>query len=193
MLQMRGPFDMSGRLRRACMIGQAPLGLPNIRPAPRCSHCATRQQPMLKASLPIITSPSPSAISFLFVNLTCSSASVYTLFNLSFNPMQLDSHRRQLSLTMPCRRWHRAPTAYQVNDLPQPSSTPDVETWRDIRKYNLRMMRKQVRSVVFFMALLEAIRVGPVQIVFAGKDGYSYPAPAKDDFGVSVHISIQAG
>lgn len=46
-------------------------------------------------------------------------------------------------------------------------------------------MRKQVRSVVLFMALLEAIRVGPVQIVFAGKDGYSYPAPAKDDFGIA--------
>jgi hypothetical protein len=44
------------------------------------------------------------------------------------------------------------------------------------------MMRKQVRYIVLLMALIEALRVGPIQIVYAGKHGY--PAPAEDDFGV---------
>ena len=90
---------------------------------------------------------------------------------------------------MPCRHWHRA---QQAKDLPRPSSSSDVETWKDIRRFNLRKMRKQVRSVVLFMALMEAIRVGPVQIVFAGKEGYDYPAPAQDDFGVSITLSTKA-
>lgn len=32
------------------------------------------------------------------------------------------------------------------------------------------------------MALIEAMRVGPVQMVYAGKQGY--PAPGPEDFGV---------
>lgn len=33
------------------------------------------------------------------------------------------------------------------------------------------------------MALMEALRVGPVQIVLAGKEGY--PARGEEDFGIS--------
>lgn len=104
--------------------------------------------------------------------------------------MQLDSHRRQLSITMPCP-WTRrcraantacaaAPTTTDV--LPSPTSAPDVEDWKRIRRHNLRMMRKQVRSIILLMALMEAMRVGPIQIVYAGRHGY--PAPAEDDYGV---------
>ncbi|RMD39965.1 hypothetical protein DV735_g5183, partial [Chaetothyriales sp. CBS 134920] len=58
-----------------------------------------------------------------------------------------------------------------------------VEHWRDIRRHNLRQMRKQIRSIVLLMSLLEAIRVGPVQLVFAGKLGY--PPPSDDDHGIA--------
>jgi len=44
-------------------------------------------------------------------------------------------------------------------------------------------MRKQVRHVVLLMALIEALRVGPIEIVWAGKHGY--PAPGQDDFGIA--------
>ena len=71
----------------------------------------------------------------------------------------------------------------EVTDTTTGDMSTDVETWKDIRRYNLRMMRKQVRWIVLLMALIEALRVGPVEIVFAGKHGY--PAPAEDDFGVS--------
>ena len=93
--------------------------------------------------------------------------------------MQLDSHRSKKSITMPCR-WYRRCQAAAIPDASEAGK--DVEHWRHIRRYNLRMMRKQTRHVVLFMSLMEAIRVGPVQLVFAGKQGY--PAPGEDDFGV---------
>jgi hypothetical protein len=76
-------------------------------------------------------------------------------------------------------------TTMATHRTPCCSSSSDVETWRDIRRYNLRMMRKQVRYIVLLMALIEALRVGPIQIVYAGKHGY--PAPAEDDFGVRLY------
>lgn len=48
------------------------------------------------------------------------------------------------------------------------------------------MMRKQVRSVVLLMALMEALRVGPVQLVYAGREGY--PAAGEDDFGIAYTV-----
>ncbi|KAK5210627.1 hypothetical protein LTR96_011901, partial [Exophiala xenobiotica] len=58
-----------------------------------------------------------------------------------------------------------------------------MEDWKKIRKYHLCNMRKQVCYVVLLMAWMEAIRVGPVQLVYKGKHGY--PAAAwDDDFGV---------
>lgn len=95
--------------------------------------------------------------------------------------MQLDSHRRQVSLTMPCR-WSRRCGAAATNALPSPTSAPDVEDWRTVRRYHLRMMRKQVRSIVLLMALCEALRIGPIQLVYAGTHGYA--EKAQDDFGV---------
>lgn len=62
-------------------------------------------------------------------------------------------------------------------------ATPQTEHWRFIRRSNLMMMRKQVRSVVLLMALMEAMRVGPMQLIFAGKEGY--PAKGEDDFGIA--------
>jgi len=108
--------------------------------------------------------------------------------------MQLDSHRRQLSITMPCP-WSRRCRAAANNNglissdaLPSPTAAPDVMEWKSVRRYHLRMMRKQVRTIVLFMALMEALRVGPLQLVYAGKHGY--PEPGPEDFGV---CSIQSG
>ena len=98
--------------------------------------------------------------------------------------MQLDSHRRQSSFTMPCpwSRRCRAAVDNVPDTLPSPTSAPDMEDWKKIRKYHLRNMRKQVRQVVLLMALMEAIRVGPIQLVYEGKHGS--PAAGEDDFGV---------
>ncbi|KAL2413622.1 hypothetical protein ABEF95_003827 [Exophiala dermatitidis] len=72
------------------------------------------------------------------------------------------------------------------NTLPSPSSSPDVESWQLIRRRNLRMMRKQVRTIVLLMALIEVIRIGPVDIVFAGREGQ--PARRPEDFGIAYSI-----
>ncbi|OCT49222.1 hypothetical protein CLCR_05044 [Cladophialophora carrionii] len=87
---------------------------------------------------------------------------------------------------MPCqwtRGWTPRTLVAQQAQMAGMATAPDVETWRDIRRYNLRMMRKQVRYIVLLMALIEALRVGPIQIVYAGKHGY--PAPAEQDFGIA--------
>ncbi|KIX02688.1 uncharacterized protein Z518_08630 [Rhinocladiella mackenziei CBS 650.93] len=65
-------------------------------------------------------------------------------------------------------------------------TTPQVEDWKQIRKRNLRMMRRQVRNIILLMALMEAMRVGPVEIVYAGRHGY--PAPAQEDFGIAYTV-----
>ena len=106
--------------------------------------------------------------------------------------MQLDSHRRQPSFTMPCRWSRRCQSA-----APEPS--PETisqfasahekmrESFRH-RRENLRVMRKQTRTVVFLMALMEALRVGPAQLVFAGKEGYDAPGP--NDFGIAYWVGF---
>ncbi|KAK5283399.1 hypothetical protein LTR55_012100 [Exophiala xenobiotica] len=58
-----------------------------------------------------------------------------------------------------------------------------MEDWKKIRKYHLRNMRERVCHVILLMALMEAIRVGPVQLVYEGKHGY--PAARDDDFGIA--------
>ncbi|RMZ90461.1 hypothetical protein DV736_g2300, partial [Chaetothyriales sp. CBS 134916] len=83
---------------------------------------------------------------------------------------------------MPCR-WSRRCQAAAVCDAAAAASNDNVEHWRHTRRYNLGQMRKQVRAVILFMSLMEAIRVGPLQLVFAGKQGY--PAPGEDDFGIA--------
>jgi hypothetical protein len=105
--------------------------------------------------------------------------------------MQLDSHRRQLSSTMPCPWVSRG---CQPDKMP--SSLPDLDlaeaqiniTQRFAsRRYNIFLMRAQIRRVVLLMALMEALRVGVPQLVFAGKKD-QYPAPGEDDFGIAYWV-----
>lgn len=154
------------------------------RPVPHTPHCIS---PSLSQPQHHNSHTSPRRIPFI----TALSATHHQapLPPSSHHPsppsMQLDSHRRQLSITMPCpwtRRCSAAESNTNADALPSPTSAQAVEDWKKIRRYNLRMMRKQVRVIVLLMALMEAIRVGPVQIVYAGRHGY--PAPAEDDYGV---------
>jgi hypothetical protein len=46
------------------------------------------------------------------------------------------------------------------------------------------MMRKQVRQIVLLMSLIEALRIGPLQIVYAGSHGYPAKSP-ETDFGIA--------
>jgi hypothetical protein len=57
-----------------------------------------------------------------------------------------------------------------------------MQTWHSVRRENLRRLRKNTRHIVLLMAMIEAIRAGPVQMVYAGKQGYAPRGP--EDFGV---------
>lgn len=111
--------------------------------------------------------------------------------------MQLDSHRRQLSTSntnitipttitptttttnMPCphRRRFSRPAEIQIDEN-------GMENWKQVRRGYLRMMRKQTKAILLLMAFMEALRVGPMQIVYAGRQGFPEPGPL--DHGVSV-------
>ena len=109
--------------------------------------------------------------------------------------MQLDSHRRQLSLDtatvtqsippttskMPCRWSRRCGSSEQETTVTNEDGVK-MQSWHSVRRYNMRKLRKNTRHIVLLMALIEAMRVGPVQMVYAGKQGY--PAPGPEDFGV---------
>ncbi|KIV84530.1 hypothetical protein PV11_00304 [Exophiala sideris] len=78
--------------------------------------------------------------------------------------MQLDSHRRQSSFTMPCP-WSRRCKAASENDaLPvldsPPSPTTATDTLGDWK--HLRTIRRSVRHMVLLMALMKTIRVLPM-------------------------------
>ena len=107
--------------------------------------------------------------------------------------MQLDSHRRQHSFTMPCRWSRRCQSAPRegitdtVNNVDLLDEVP-VKARFAHRMGNMRQMRRQTRRVVLLMALIEALRVGPAEMVFAGKDGYK--APGEDDFGIAYWVGF---
>jgi len=80
---------------------------------------------------------------------------------------------------MPC------PKRFQAA-LQETETTEDgiqVYTWRAVRRQHLRALRKQTRSIVFFMALIEILRVGVVDMVYAGKHDTTPPGP--EEYGVS--------
>lgn len=93
---------------------------------------------------------------------------------LRFNP---EDSRKPLS-TMPCPR--RVSAALQKTITSEDGV--EMYTWRAVRRQQLRKLRKQTRSIVFFMALLEALRVGAADIVYGGKHGTKERGP--EDYGV---------
>ena len=109
----------------------------------------------------------------------------------SISQMLVDSHRlrfhsdrraqsvqQQLPVTMSC------PSRLQLALQETIKSDDGVEmyTGRAVRRQHLRMLRKQVRSIVFFMAMIEIIRVGAADIVYKGAHGTKARGP--EDYGV---------
>lgn len=123
--------------------------------------------------------------------------------------MQLDSHRRKRSspsiavrpraVHLPATVETPAITTTTTDNMPCPRSRcgvsktfkledgTEMRTWHSVRMENLRNMRKMVKRVLLYMALIEALRVGPDMIVFAGQKGY--PDKSCNDFGISYYAA----
>ncbi len=56
------------------------------------------------------------------------------------------------------------------------------EHWLKTRRFYIRSLRYQTRSVILLLALTEALKHGPLELVYAGHEGF--PAPGPQDFGV---------
>ena len=56
------------------------------------------------------------------------------------------------------------------------------EPWLKTRQTYIRSLRCQTRSVILLLALTEALKHGPLELVYAGREGF--PAPGPQDFGV---------
>ena len=79
--------------------------------------------------------------------------------------------------------WHHRCCASATPDgLPSPTASSGVQNWKQIRRYHFFMMRRQITVIVLMMALMEILRVGPTELLYAGRNGY--PPPGKDDYGV---------
>ena len=55
--------------------------------------------------------------------------------------------------------------------------------WLRVRRSYIRSLRCQTRSVILLLALTEALKHGPLELVYAGRQGFA--APGEDDYGVS--------
>lgn len=107
--------------------------------------------------------------------------------------MRLDSHRLRFqphsetpvhyqtattTATMPC------PNRFAAA-LQETVTTEDgvkMYTWRAVRRQHLRMLRKQTRTIVLFMAMIEILRAGVGNMVYGGKHGTQ--AAGAEDYGV---------
>jgi hypothetical protein len=84
---------------------------------------------------------------------------LFSLF-LSFSSMQPDSHRQHLD--MPCRNstfWRCSRADEMPASLPNPTSAPIVKDWRKVRRSYLRGLRKQTRTVILLLALMQVCRL----------------------------------
>ncbi|KAK5092179.1 hypothetical protein LTR70_005834 [Exophiala xenobiotica] len=83
---------------------------------------------------------------------------------------------------MPCRKRFQAA-------LQETETTEDgvkMYTWRAVRRQHLRALRKQTRTIVFFMVLIEILRVGVVDMVYAGK--HDTRAPGPEEYGIAYSV-----
>jgi hypothetical protein len=55
--------------------------------------------------------------------------------------------------------------------------------WLKVRRSYIRGLRCQTRSVILLLALTEALKHGPLELVYAGRQGFA--APGENDYGVS--------
>jgi hypothetical protein len=67
----------------------------------------------------------------------------------------------------------------------------EVKEWLQIRRQRIRALRLQTKHVILLLALREALKQSPMQLVYAGRHGY--PEAGKEDFGVSIHYAVDIG
>jgi hypothetical protein len=67
--------------------------------------------------------------------------------------------------------------------LPKAGDSLEAGDWLKVRRFYIRSLRCQTRSVILLLALTEALKHGPLELVYAGRQGFA--APSKSDYGVS--------
>jgi hypothetical protein len=67
--------------------------------------------------------------------------------------------------------------------LPAAGESSKAGDWLKVRRSYLRSLRCQTRTVILLLALTEALKHGPLELVYAGRQGF--PAPGENDYGVS--------
>lgn len=121
-----------------------------------------------------------SALTVLHVSCIC------TVLSLSLSSMHLDSHRLRFSVDRTSRSTTKMYCSKRIQAALQETETSEdgvkMYTWRAVRMQHLRALRKQTRTIVFFTALIEILRVGVVDMVYAGK--HDTKAPGPEEYGV---------
>ena len=59
---------------------------------------------------------------------------------------------------------------------------PRADDWLKTRLFYIRSLRVHARSVILLLALTEALKHGPLELVYAGRKGFA--APGENDYGV---------
>jgi hypothetical protein len=67
--------------------------------------------------------------------------------------------------------------------LPAAIETPETSDWLKVRRFYIHSLRCQTRSIILLLALSEALKKGPLELVHAGRQGF--PPPGENDYGVS--------
>jgi hypothetical protein len=67
--------------------------------------------------------------------------------------------------------------------LPKAGDSPEAGDWLKVRRFYIGSLRCQTRSVILLLALTEALKHGPLELVYAGRQGFA--APSENDYGVS--------
>lgn len=69
------------------------------------------------------------------------------------------------------------------DSLPVAGETPKAGDWLKVRRFYIRNLRCQTRSIILLLALTEALKKGSLELVYAGRQGF--PPPGENDYGVS--------
>lgn len=75
------------------------------------------------------------------------------------------------------------PFCRRQDALPSTADSAKPEQWMKVRIHYIRSLRHQTRSVILLLALIEALKHGPAELIYAGRHGF--PAAGEQDYGVS--------
>jgi hypothetical protein len=62
--------------------------------------------------------------------------------------------------------------------------TPKADDWLKVRCFYILSLLRQTRSIILLLALTEALKKGPDELVYAGR--LDFPPPGENDYGVSL-------